>query len=452
VNRVSIVGAGLAGCEATLQCAKRGIEVELFEMRPATMTEAHRTADVAELVCSNSLKSTESSNAHGLLKQELRICESVLLQSAERTAVPGGKALVVDRVRFSEEVAQELSRAKIDVKRQEVTELPDGPAIVATGPLTSTALADQLTRHLGKDRLFFYDAIAPILSAESIDTRVAFQASRYEAGQDYLNCPLDEQQYRSLVSELLEAELHPVHEFESTPFFEACLPVEELARRGPDTLAFGPLKPVGLPHPRTGKRPFAVVQLRRENAEGTMYNLVGFQTRLRHAEQERVFRLIPGLEQAEFLRFGSIHRNTFLDSPNVLLPTLQTRARPDLLIAGQLTGVEGYVESIAAGLVAGINGARLISGSEPVTFPHETMLGGLLGYVAGDSGVQDRAGPGTRSGLPGQSGHVPRRFQPMNANFGLLPALDTKARGKDRKRLQAERALDTIRDFARTLG
>jgi len=447
-------------------------------MRPEKMTEAHQTGDVAELVCSNSLKSEEPENAHGLLKAELRILGSALLECAERARVPGGKALVVDRRRFSAEVQSELSRAGVSFERAEVSSLPPAAAwyrsrfglsdphqpiaadeprsdpgvpatVIATGPLTSQPMAEALQSLLGVDRLFFYDAIAPIVSAESLDMARIFEGSRYDVGSDYLNCPMTEDEYDRFVQALLEADLHPLHEFEkptfdgeipgdspqlngpriSSPFFEGCLPAEEIARRGRLALAFGPMKPVGLADPRTGKRPFAVVQLRRENAEGTMHNLVGFQTRLKQGEQERVFRMIPGLEKAAFLRFGSIHRNTYLDSPKVLLPTLQTRASPDLLVAGQLTGVEGYVESTGAGLVAGINAARLARGEEPVEPPREMMLGSLLHYITSPSD----------------------NFQPMNANLGLLPPLERRLRGREKRRALAERALAATREFALTV-
>ncbi len=468
--------------------------VRLFEMRPQKMTEAHQTGDVAELVCSNSLKSGEPENAHGLLKAELRVLGSVLLECAELARVPGGKALVVDRRRFSAEVQSELSRAGVSIERAEVSSLPpavgwyrsraglsdphqptvggtrDGLGtrselsdnwprwplsdsavmsrvsitVVATGPLTSSPMADALQALLGTEYLFFYDAIAPIAAAESLDMNRIFEGSRYGAGSDYLNCPMTEEEYDRFVTALLEAELHPVHEFERevsghdpnpekgfghVPLFEGCLPVEEIARRGRLALAFGPMKPVGLADPRTGKRPFAVVQLRRESADGTIYNLVGFQTRLKRGEQERVFRMIPGLEKVAFLRFGSIHRNTFLDSPEMLLPTLQTRVGPDLLVAGQLTGVEGYVESIGAGLVAGINAARLARGDEPVELPREMMLGGLLHYVTSPTD----------------------NFQPMNANLGLLPPLVKRLRGRDKRKALSERALEAARGFALTL-
>ncbi len=449
VPRVTVIGAGLAGCEAALQSARRGVPVRLFEMRPLRMTEAHETGDVAELVCSNSLKSDEPANAHGLLKAELRIYGSALLECAVRARIPGGKALVVDRHRFSAEVKTELDRAGVEVVRDEVSDLPRGlVTVVATGPLTSPAMAESLQNLLGVGRLFFYDAIAPIVAAESLDKGVVFPGSRYGAGADYLNCPLSEAEYDRFTTALLEAELFPLRDFEmsadSPAFFEGCLPVEELARRGRLALAFGPMKPVGLLDPRTGRRPFAVVQLRRENDAGTMYNMVGFQTRLRRPEQERVFRLIPGLAQARFLRYGSIHRNSYLDSPRVLLPTLQTRRYPDLLIAGQLTGVEGYVESIGAGLVAGVNAARLTRGEATLAWPTRTMLGSLLAYITD----------------PADSGHDPNcrttrscpadRFQPMNANFGLLPPVPGGLRGRHRKQAMSESALRVARDFVRT--
>lgn len=416
---VTVIGAGLAGCEAALQCARQGVPVRFYEMRPEIMTPAHQTGDVAELVCSNSLKSEEITNAHGLLKAELKIYGCFLLQCAERAKIPGGKALVVNRKRFSEEVMGELARAGIEIVREEMKTIPDGITIVATGPLTSEVMAQELTWILGVGRLFYYDAIAPIVAAESLNMEKLFWASRYDKGNDYLNAPLTEQEYYQLVEELRRAEPHPVHEFEKIPFFEGCLPVEELARRGQLALAFGPLKPVGLVDARVGERPFAVAQLRKENASSTMFNLVGFQTRLRHSEQERVFRTIPGLEQAVFLRYGSIHRNTFLNAPDVLLPSLQTRLRENLFIAGQLTGVEGYVESIATGLVAGINAAKIAQRKRPVTFSEETMIGALLKYIT--------------------TPHPD--FQPMNANFGLLPPLSQDAKGLKKRLLLAARAL-----------
>ncbi|MBN2536977.1 methylenetetrahydrofolate--tRNA-(uracil(54)-C(5))-methyltransferase (FADH(2)-oxidizing) TrmFO [candidate division WOR-3 bacterium] len=483
--RLTVVGAGLAGSEAALQAAARGVRVRLVEMRPGTMTPAHRTGEVAELVCSNSLKSDEPGNAHGLLKAELRILGSRLLDCAERARVPGGKALVVDRERFSAAVAEELERAGVELVREEVTTLPGGPAIIAAGPLLSDALAGALEAALGAGRLFFFDAIAPVVSAESLDPGVVFRGSRYGAGEDYLNCPMTRDEYERFVAELASAETAPVRDFETTALFEGCLPVEELARRGPDTLAFGPMKPVGLVDPRTGQRPHAVVQLRQENAEGTMFNLVGFQTRLKQAEQRRVFRMIPGLANAGFLRYGAMHRNSYLDGPRVLLPTLQCRARPDLFVGGQLTGVEGYVESIGAGLVAGINAARLMLGDRPVEVPAEMMLGSLLRYVSAPcSGQYVRSGSGSpiRNGKPtadiglGRNpdrrhvglcpapedrmpvmsltrGACPSyRFQPMNANFGLLPPVAGVKGRRQRREAQVERALAAIAGFAGQVG
>ncbi|MCX7732336.1 MAG: methylenetetrahydrofolate--tRNA-(uracil(54)-C(5))-methyltransferase (FADH(2)-oxidizing) TrmFO [candidate division WOR-3 bacterium] len=419
---VTIIGAGLAGCEAALQCARRGVRVRLYEMRPVKMTPAHQTGDVAELVCSNSLKSEEPTNAHGLLKAELKILGSVLLECAERARVPGGKALVVDRKIFSREVARELQNLGVELIREEITRIPEGVTIIATGPLTSEGMTQSLINIFGDRRLYFYDAIAPIVAADSLDMQKIFTASRYGKGDDYLNCPLSEEEYDRFVQELAAAEVYPAHEFEQIQFFEGCLPVEELARRDRLALAFGPMKPVGLVDPRTGRMPFAVVQLRPENRAGTMYNLVGFQTRLRRPEQERVFRMIPGLERAEFLRYGSIHRNTFLNSPEILLPTLQTRIRRDLFIAGQLAGVEGYVESIGTGLVAGINAVRLVKEKAPLTVPEMTMLGALLKYITTPN----------------------PHFQPMNANFGLLPVGNIRAVTARRRHLMAVRALEAL--------
>lgn len=426
---VTIIGAGLAGCEAALQCAGQGISVRLLEMRPLIMTPAHTTGEPAELVCSNSLKSELISNAHGLLKAELRTCGSLLLRCAEQSRIPGGKALVVDRGQFSLQVRQALTQAGVQLVRSEARQIPEGITVIATGPLTSPPLAASLIQLLGAQQLFFYDAIAPIVAADSIDMSQVFPGTRYGTGADYLNCALTESEYDRLVAELVNAELHPAHEFDKTSFFEGCLPVEEMARRGRLTLAFGPLKPVGLTVPDR-QRPFAVVQLRRENAAGTMFNLVGFQTRLKHTEQERVFRLIPGLKRAVFLRYGSVHRNTYLNSPEVLLPTLQTRVRQDLFVAGQLTGVEGYVESIASGLVAGINAARLAAGRPLLCWPQETMVGALLRYIT--------------------SPHP--AFQPMNANFGLLPGLDCRAGRRRARQLQVQTALAAAEQHSQALA
>ncbi len=422
---ITVIGAGLSGCEAALQCARAGLRVRVYEMRPGKMTPAHRTDNVAELVCSNSLKSEELTNAHGLLKAELKIFGSVLLGCAEKARIPGGKALVVDRVIFSQMVEQKLQEFGVELVREEITEIPAGMVIIATGPLTSDGLVQQLITLVGARRLFFYDAIAPIVDAESLNMERIFTGSRYGKGDDYLNCPLTENEYNLLVSELASAEVYPGHSFEQIPFFEGCLPVEELARRERLALAFGPLKPVGLVDPHTGRMPFAVVQLRRENSAGTMFNMVGFQTRLKWAEQERIFRLIPGLERVEFLRYGSIHRNTFLYSPEILLPTLQTKIRPDLFIAGQLCGVEGYVEAIATGMIAGINASRFQLGKPPVIPSEQTILGALLKYIT-----------------------TPRAdFQPMNANFGLITPPKNRLRGIKKRFVLAHSAIAEAERF-----
>jgi methylenetetrahydrofolate--tRNA-(uracil-5-)-methyltransferase len=426
-NEVTVVGGGLAGCEAAFQAARRGLSVVLYEMRPARTTEAHATDNLAELVCSNSLKSDAPRTAAGLLKSELKAMGSALLAAAEETRVPAGTALAVDRQRFSERVEEMLrSEAGVRVVREEVTSLdPSALTVVATGPLTSPGLSDWIKGFLGEESLFFYDAISPIVDAESVDSRTTFKASRYGKGEGgYLNCPLDEAQFDAFRDALLAAETASCREFDRIPFFEGCLPVEEVARRGRQALAFGAMKPVGLADPRTGRMPYAVVQLRPENRDGTMYGMVGFQTRLKIPEQRRVFRMIPGLERAEFLRHGSVHRNSFINSPACLFPTLQTRRSRVLLVGGQLSGVEGYVESIATGLLAGANAARLAAGLEPLVPPPETAIGSLCRYVAAPG-----AGP----------------FQPMNFNFGLLPALPVTGRkAGDRKALHCARAREKL--------
>ena len=431
---VSIIGGGLAGSEAAWQLAERGHDVVIHEMRPAVGTPAHKTALLAELVCSNTFKSTEPTNAHGLLKEEMRLLGSLILWAADQARVAGGTALAVDRDAFSRAVDERLqAHPRVRIERGEVTRIPS-PAIVATGPLTSDALAEEIRQRLGAESLAFYDAIAPIVSRESIDESVVFLASRYGKGTmegedgavgSYLNCPFDREQYEQFIDALIEADQHQGHDFDQVPYFEGCMPVEEMARRGRDTLRFGPLKPVGLRDPRTGREAWAVVQLRREDRAGQMWNLVGFQTRLRIPEQQRIVRMIPGLRDAEFLRYGSIHRNSYIDTPAVLTPYLSLRDDPRVLFAGQLTGVEGYTESSATGLLAGVNMARLIDGAEPVIPPPATMLGGLYRYLREAD---------------------PAHFQPMNANFGLLDELDQHVRDKRRKReLLAERALETMR-------
>jgi methylenetetrahydrofolate--tRNA-(uracil-5-)-methyltransferase len=428
-----VVGGGLAGCEAAWALAERGVGVRLVEMRPLRRTAAHRTGHLAELVCSNTFKSTETSNAHGLLKAELRMLGSVLLPVADESRVPGGTALAVDRDLFAARATELVAgHHLVTVVREEALELPD-PGVVATGPLTSEPLADVIAAALGGDALAFYDAIAPVLAADSLDYERLFKASRYGKGgtDDYWNAPLDREGYESFIAALRNADTHQGHDFDAVPYFEGCLPVEEMAARGPDTLRYGPLKPVGLRDPRSGREPWAVVQLRQEDRAGQMWNMVGFQTRLRIPEQQRVFRLIPGLEQAEFLRYGSIHRNSYINTPRSLSAHLAMRERPTTLFAGQLTGVEGYTESLGTGLLAGLNLARMLRGREPLVPPPETMLGALLAYLE----------------------HAdPARFQPMNANFGLLPPLENPPRDKAAKKAQlAERALGAMGAFAKAL-
>jgi methylenetetrahydrofolate--tRNA-(uracil-5-)-methyltransferase len=421
VTAVTVVGGGLAGCEAAWALAERGHDVTLVEMRPVVATAAHKSDRLAELVCSNSFKSVELENAHGLLKAELRDLGSVLLPCADAARVPGGAALAVDREHFSREAhARILAHPRIRVERAEARALPS-PGVVATGPLTSDALAEAIAARLGADALAFYDAIAPIVSAESLDMGRLYALSRWGKGEgdDYLNAPFDRDGYERFLDALTEADRHQGHDFDQVPYFEGCLPVEEMARRGRETLRFGPMKPVGLPDPATGREPWAVVQLRREDRAAQMWNLVGFQTRLRIPEQQRVFRMVPGLERAEFLRYGSIHRNSYVNSPAGLGPALAARDDELLFFAGQLTGVEGYTESLGTGLLAGINLARRLAGRPVAVPPPTTMLGGLYRYLRDAD---------------------PRHFQPMNANFGLLDPLEGKVKRDRRKALQVLRA------------
>ncbi|MBI2402884.1 MAG: methylenetetrahydrofolate--tRNA-(uracil(54)-C(5))-methyltransferase (FADH(2)-oxidizing) TrmFO [Gemmatimonadetes bacterium] len=436
----TVVGGGLAGCEAAWALAERGVAVTLCEMRPTVSTPAHKTDRLAEIVCSNTFKSTELTNAHGLLKAELRLLGSLLLDVADQARVPGGAALAVDRRIFSDEVTRRVvAHPRIAVAREEVTELPS-PAVIATGPLTSDALALVISARLGATSLAFYDAIAPIVSAESLEMGRLYRLSRYGkgGGDDYLNAPLSEPEYDAFVGALATAEQFEGHDFDAipaasaaVPYFEGCLPIEEMARRGKEVLRFGPMKPVGLPDPRTGREPFAVVQLRQEDRAAQMWNLVGFQTRMKIPEQKRVFATLPGLAHAEFLRYGSIHRNTYLNSPATLTAHLSARDDERLLFAGQLVGVEGYTESLGTGLLAGINLARLLQGERPLVPPPETMLGALLTYVHQAD---------------------PAHFQPMNANFGLLPPLDRRERDKQKKKLVlAERALEAMRGLVDAL-
>jgi methylenetetrahydrofolate--tRNA-(uracil-5-)-methyltransferase len=431
IPELVVLGGGLAGSESAWQAAERGIRVLLIEMRPSKTTGAHRTGDLAELVCSNSLGSLLPDRAGGVLKGELEGMGSLLIACALEHAVPAGTALAVDREAFARSVTQRIeSHPRIEVRREEAVEIPSGPAIVATGPLTSPALSASIGRLTGMDHLYFYDAIAPIVAAESVDRSAVFGDSRNSLSEDYLNCPLGEAEYHRLVEELVRAERIPLKAFEedvrrgvragAERFFEGCLPVEVLAERGMETLAYGPMRAVGLSDPRTGKRPYAVVQLRRENTAQTLYNLVGFQTNLLELEQRRVFQMIPGLQNAEFVRYGQMHRNTFLNAPRLLLPTMQFRDRKDLFFAGQLTGVEGYVGNIATGLLAGWNAARVLQGKDALAPPEGTMLGALCNYIATAE---------------------EKHFQPMKANFGLLPPLPKRKMGKlERSRLYAERA------------
>jgi methylenetetrahydrofolate--tRNA-(uracil-5-)-methyltransferase len=422
--QVTVVGGGLSGSEAAYQLAERGHDVTLHEMRPVRGTPAHHTDRLAEVVCTNSFKSLDPQNAHGLLKTEMRALGSLLLRMAEEARVPGGTALVVDRVDFSRRMTDAiLAHPRITVVREEVTDLPAGPAIIATGPLTSDALSEAIRGALGVEGLAFFDAIAPIISHESLNHDVLFPASRWGKGEgdDYLNAPFTREQYDAFLEALRGAEGYEGHDWENVPYFEGCLPIEVMASRGPDTLRFGPMKPVGLPVPQwNGARAHAILQLRREDRAGQMWNLVGFQTRLKIPEQKRVFQMIPGLENAEFLRFGSIHRNTYLNFPARLSAHGALRDRPELLFAGQITGVEGYTESTAVGILAAVNLDRIVRGEEPVLPPPTTMIGGLMRYL--------------RDADPGA-------FQPMNSNFGLLDPLDGKVRDKQRKReLLVERA------------
>lgn len=397
---IKIIGGGLAGVEAAYQIAKRGYGVILYEMRPVLFTPAHKTGLLSELICSNSLKSKELTNAHGLLKEEMRRLDSIIINTADATSIPGGKALVVDRERFSRAITDKItSNPLIRVIREEITDIPKGIAIIATGPLTSDRLAECIRVLTGQGHLFFYDAISPIVEGDSIDLEKSFFASRYkDDSNDYLNCPLTEEEYNIFYNALIDAERVELRSFEGTPYFEGCLPIEIMAERGKQTLLFGPMKPVGIVDRRTGKEPFAVIQLRREDSQGRMFNMVGFQTKLTYREQDRVFRLIPALRGAQFLRYGSIHRNTYINSPALLNKALQLKNREDILFAGQITGVEGYIESAAMGLLAGISSLCLKKGIGFFAPPPETCIGALLDYITTEK----------------------RDFQPMNINFGIL--------------------------------
>ncbi len=438
--RVTIVGGGLAGSEAAWQLAKRGIGVDLHEMRPVVATPVHQTGDFAELVCSNSLRGNALDQAAGLLKEEMRRMDSLILRVADSVKVPAGSALAVDRGLFAQRVTEEVSKLPgLVVHRGEVAKIPADPlTIVATGPLTAEALAADIAAFVGDTHLHFYDAVSPVIEADSIDFDLVFRASRYgKGGDDYVNCPFSEEEYREFYAALTSAECATLHEFEKEFFFEGCLPVEVIASRGPETLLFGPMKPVGLMDPHTGRRPFAVVQLRQDNLAASHFSIVGFQTQLKWGEQARILRMIPGLAKAEFVRFGMIHRNTYVNSPKTLEPTFETRARPGLFFAGQMSGVEGYVESAASGLLAGLGAARRALGGSPLAFPEDTALGALGRYIARSD---------------------PKHYQPTNIAFGLLPELPHRVKDKAKKRLaMAQRALESLERFqaeldARSLG
>ncbi|GAM12539.1 FADH(2)-oxidizing methylenetetrahydrofolate--tRNA-(uracil(54)-C(5))-methyltransferase TrmFO [Mesobacillus selenatarsenatis] len=430
---VNVVGAGLAGSEAAWQLAERGIKVNLYEMRPVKQTPAHHTDKFAELVCSNSLRANTLTNAVGVLKEEMRKLDSVIIGAADACAVPAGGALAVDRHEFAAHVTSRVKEhPNVTVFNEEITEIPQGPTIIATGPLTSQALSQQLKELTGEEYLYFYDAAAPIIEKDSIDMDKVYLKSRYDKGEAaYLNCPMTEEEFDRFYEALISAETVPLKEFEKEIFFEGCMPIEVMGQRGRKTMLFGPMKPVGLEDPRTGKRPYAVVQLRQDDAAGTLYNIVGFQTHLKWGPQKEVIQLIPGLENAEIVRYGVMHRNTFINSPKVLKATYQFRNREDLFFAGQMTGVEGYVESAASGMIAGINAARLVKGEEPMEFPHETAMGSMARYITTTNA---------------------KNFQPMNANFGLFPDLPEKIKAKqERNEKHASRALETIQKFAKNL-
>ncbi|WP_211654448.1 FADH(2)-oxidizing methylenetetrahydrofolate--tRNA-(uracil(54)-C(5))-methyltransferase TrmFO [Planococcus alpniumensis] len=426
---VNVIGAGLAGSEAAWQIAKRGVNVRLYEMRPVKQTPAHHTDKFAELVCSNSLRANSLTNAVGVIKEEMRKLDSVIIDAADKASVPAGGALAVDRHEFAGMVTENVrNHPLVEVINEEVTEIPEGITIIATGPLTSPALAEKVRKLTGEEYLYFYDAAAPIVEKDSIDMDKVYLKSRYDKGEAaYLNCPMTEEEFRRFHTALVEAEVVPLKEFEKEIYFEGCMPVEVMAARGDKTLTFGPMKPVGLEDPKTGKRPYAVVQLRQDDAAGTLYNIVGFQTHLKWGAQKEILRMIPGLENVEIVRYGVMHRNTFINSPNVLKPTYQLKADPNIFFAGQMTGVEGYVESAGSGLLAGINAAKLALGEEPVVLPAETALGSMARYITeADS----------------------KNFQPMNINFGLFPDLGERIKSKqERAERHANRALESIQNY-----
>ena len=426
---VNVIGAGLAGSEAAWQIASRGVKVRLYEMRPVKQTPAHHTDKFAELVCSNSLRANNLTNAVGVIKEEMRMLNSLIISSADNSSVPAGGALAVDRHDFAGRVTDSIrNHPLIEIINEEVTEIPEGITVIATGPLTSPALAEKVREVTGQEYLYFYDAAAPIVEKDSIDMDKVYLKSRYDKGEAaYLNCPMTEEEFNRFYDALIEAEVVPLKEFEKEIYFEGCMPVEVMAARGRKTLLFGPMKPVGLEDPKTGKRPYAVVQLRQDDAAGTLYNIVGFQTHLKWGPQKEVLKLIPGLENVEIVRYGVMHRNTFINSPYVLKPTYQLKANQNVFFAGQMTGVEGYVESAGSGLLAGINAAKLAKGEELIVFPAETALGSMARYITEAN---------------------PKNFQPMNVNFGLFPELQPKVRDKKVRTEQlANRALTTIQNF-----
>ncbi|AUO10938.1 FADH(2)-oxidizing methylenetetrahydrofolate--tRNA-(uracil(54)-C(5))-methyltransferase TrmFO [Priestia megaterium] len=426
---INVIGAGLAGSEAAWQIAKRGLKVRLYEMRPVKQTPAHHTDKFAELVCSNSLRANTLTNAVGVLKEEMRLLDSVIIRSADECAVPAGGALAVDRHEFAARVTESVkNHPNVTVVNEEITEIPQGPTVIATGPLTSKDLSEQLRALTSEDYLYFYDAAAPIIEKDSIDMDKVYLKSRYDKGEAaYLNCPMTKEEFQRFHEALVNAETVPLKEFEKEIYFEGCMPIEVMASRGEKTMLFGPMKPVGLEDPKTGKRPYAVVQLRQDDAAGTLYNIVGFQTHLKWGAQKEVLSLIPGLENAEVVRYGVMHRNTFINSPKLLKPTYQYRERDDLFFAGQMTGVEGYVESAASGLMAGMNAARLVLGEELVVLPQETAIGSMAHYITHTSA---------------------KNFQPMNANFGLFKELEVRIKNKqERNETLAKRALETIQNF-----
>ena len=429
---INVIGAGLAGSEAAWQIAKRGLKVRLYEMRPEKKTPAHHTQNFAELVCTNSLRANQLTNGAGLLKEEMRRLDSIIMEAADAHNVPAGGALAVDRETFSSAITEKLTNhPNVEVIREELTAIPEGLTVIATGPLTSDPLAQAIKRLTDDEGLYFYDAAAPIVEKSSLDMDKIYLKSRYDKGEAaYLNCPMTEEEFYNFYHELINAEMAELHDFEDQKFFEGCMPIEQIASRGEKTMLFGPLKPVGLEDPKTGKEPFAVVQLRQDNAAGNLYNLVGFQTHLKWGEQKRVFSMIPGLENAQFVRYGVMHRNTYLRSPEFLNATYQTKKRSDLLFAGQMTGVEGYVESAASGLYAGINAALIAQGKEPVIFPEETMMGAMAHYITHAS---------------------PKHFQPINANFGIIPRLEKRIREKRERNLAlSQRALTVLEEFKTT--